>query len=208
MITAHALAMIFVVFYTFVAVLLTFQVMSRSVNELVMSVIPVIVIGLLFSLLLNIDGIPFYEWLFPGISILVIALFSGSDNLNKFNRWFMLMASVYLCISHSMLVSNGYTSSPNRTERIYSQIVEGQMDAIRDRLMQLYPHNSELPRCPVSNLLQGDERRNSIIDTVYIKKGWYTPITRLYSVQKQKKEIWYSGGILNRGHLFLPKKQS
>ena len=207
MIAIHALAMIFIMFYTMVAVLLTFQVKSRTLNDIYMPAVPVLIIGLMFSLLLNVNGVPFYEWLFPVVSIILIALFSKNDNLYKFNRWFMLIASVLLCLSHAMLTTIGYTSSPYNTYQVHSQIIENQKNAIQGRLVQLYPHNDELPRSPVSKLLD-DGHRKTTISSVHIKKGWYTPITRLYSIQKQKKEIWYSGGKVNKGHLFLADIQA
>ncbi len=166
---------------------------GRRAGEIINAIVPMIVVGVLCTLVLNANGTPKAEWIIPTLAILIVGLFCRSEKLFRVVRWGMVVLSVALCVNFLNIVQSGdYTASPEGVaqrsklrERIAlrkaASVIENRFDG-----------KAVLPEQPVAELLRSPTIGE--IDTPEVAEEWHTPLTRIYKMNHVKSKIWYPGG--------------
>ncbi|MBX6316383.1 MAG: hypothetical protein IRY99_26245 [Isosphaeraceae bacterium] len=121
-------------------------------------------------------------------------------------RWGAFAVALVLCGSFLHLVKTDFTAAPQRTLGLRRLISRGQVDAAAKALQKAFPPDSTFPEAPVGQLL-GNPNYGEV-EVVTAERHWYTPISRLYRVRRDKAVIWYPGGKVQEAsrHLELRPK--
>jgi hypothetical protein len=117
MITIHVSLLILVIVLTIALVAWQPGCIPRSPVAVFLRMLPLLVIGVIFSLLLSVDGHPVPEWAIPTMAIAIVGLFCRSKAGFRYGTHVILMAAIVLCCNWMRLVQTGdYTSAPRLRE--------------------------------------------------------------------------------------------
>lgn len=157
---------------------------KRSTRAIALSVVPFLILGVICQLILSANGVPFLEWLIPGLGVLAVALWCRSDKLFRIARWSMFLLAVALCANFLEIVQSGYYTAAPRTVR---QLVEiKRRSALHQASKALREEHDPKDVLPAGRL--------GVVESLKIESAWYTPLTRIYRIRHDEAEIWYPGG--------------
>jgi|GEM_PF-1621506 len=167
---------------------------KRSIREVLIAVLPLIVVGGVCGLLMSATGAPLVEWVIPSLAILVVGMACGSERVFQRTRWAMFLVTIILCVNFTGLVHGDFTAAPGYSRVVSKTRQRMAMNAARKALEKSYPADSVLPEGPVATLL--GEPNTGVVEVDTIERCWFTPITRLYLVKRGRAILWCPGGSL------------
>jgi branched-subunit amino acid transport protein AzlD len=149
-------------------------------------VLPLILIGLLFSLTLNNNGFPLAEWIIPTIAALLLML-----NTARRRRRFQIcvvysIISIGLCLHFMSLITSNFTAAPERTfslENLRQKIGVSQAKQI---LKDYASSGGVVQEGPLANLVKRDI---PTVATVSFQRTWHSWLTRLHRIKKRPMQL-------------------
>ncbi|MES2790983.1 MAG: hypothetical protein V4719_15330 [Planctomycetota bacterium] len=149
-------------------------------------VLPLVLIGLLFSLTLNNNGFPLTEWIIPTIA----ALFLMLNTAQRRRRFQICMVysiiSIGLCLHFMSLITSHFTAVPERTlslENLRQRIGVSQAKRI---LKDHVNSGGVVQQGSLANLVKRDVPAVAIVS---IQRTWHSWLTRLYRVERHPMQL-------------------
>ena len=194
LVTFHFTCIILIILFTLVIIVQTRDRSNRALFEVLIGITPVIMLGVITSMLLRINGTPTVEWALPAICILLLGMFGNSKR--DYNRVLILMYcfSLMLCLNFLILTHNDYTSDPERTIAVYDTQKFVLLRKAKNALIRKKRLDINLIEAPVSRHIDNMNVDEYCIKSTTTVKEWHSFITRLYRVSRTDNIIWHRGG--------------
>lgn len=167
---------------------------KRSLKEVLIALLPLVVVGGVCGLLMSATGAPLVEWVIPALAVLTVGMLCGSERVFHRTRWAMFLVTIILCVNFTSLVHGDFTAAPGYSRGVSKARQALAMNAARKALEKSYPADTVLPEGSVATLL--GEPDTGIVEVDTIERCWFTPLTRLYLVKRGQAMLWCPGGSL------------
>ncbi len=150
-------------------------------------VLPLLLIGLVFSLTLNMNGFPLIEWIVPSLAASVL-MARTSRRRNRFRICCVYsIVSGALCLHFMSLITQDFTAVPDQTlllERFRQAAIVSQGKRI---LSKHVSSGGAVHPGPLSESVRGDVPTAS---RVTVTRTWHSWLTRLYRIERHPLELW------------------
>lgn len=150
-------------------------------------VIPLLLIGVLFSLTLNANGFPLIEWLMPAIAASALMIMTPNRRRRLKICVLYCVLSIGLCLNFMSLITTGFTSAPQRTLSLENA---RQAPAIKTASRALSEHLNAADTVHATPLARLINRSVPDVISISISRTWHTWLTRLYRIERHPMELW------------------
>jgi hypothetical protein len=157
-------------------------------------VAPVLVLGTAASLLLNVHGAPFAEWLLPAVATVVIATFVPNTRARYLTCLACFVAAAALCYDFLEITQWGYTTNPSVLKLLSIHENGGAMSRGTAVVESRISPDGNIPMGRIERDLNGVPLEARIPTLVRL---WHTPWTRLYLIKWEPGSIWSTGEQVN-----------
>lgn len=170
-----------------------------SLGQLLWATVPVLVIGVLCSLLMLAGGKPLLEWLLPLAGVLLIGWLCGHGRLFRIMR--IVAPIVAALLSFNFLVvahAEGVTNAPRETERFSELRKKIAIDEARKVLLSKFDATAEFPAGPVRAIVPNLPKDADPVVLKHVRPEWHSFLSHLYRVETNHGTVWYPGGALGQ----------
>lgn len=163
--------------------------------DLLMAGLPVLVIGLLCSLLLLGGRKPVLEWLLPLCGLLLLGWRCGHTSTFRIARIIAPLVAAIL-VFHFLLVSHteGVTNAPRELERVSELEKSSTLGEVEKLLLSKFPPDREFPAGPVHTVVPELPLEAGVVTIKRARPEWHSQLSGLYRVDRHPETIWYPGG--------------
>jgi len=193
-VTLHAVAMLLA---GLVPLSLLFRYGGRSRTSLTDwtgSVAPVLAVGVLSCLLLNVHGAPLGEWLIPALSTMVVAAYVSDPRIRTRICWACFGVALFLFLDFILITQRGYTAEPERMMTIANAKNSGMVSRARRVLQDRALENGSVPVGKIERDVNGNLLPFEI--PVFVRL-WHTPWTRLFRIDTYDGIAWSTGEVVD-----------
>lgn len=155
---------------------------------------PILVVGVISLLTMNINGVPRLEWLLPGIVVGLGACYCASETLFSRIRVSMLLAAAGLSLSFLSLVhASEFTTHPERVQSLRDSTNGARLRTVARDLCKVATRDEVLPSAPITPLL--NRVQAAPFFKVEFQERWHTWLTGIKKVANRPATVWCVGDL-------------